>query len=67
VRAVSLIVLFISPTLLSSLGSPGRAVVFLHGILGTGKNWRSPAKKLQSLFPHYQALLVDHRVSGSMS
>lgn len=40
-------------------------VVFLHGILGSLKNWKTPARKLISLFPHYQALLVDHRGHGT--
>lgn len=35
----------------------------MHGILGSRKNWRTPARKVISLYPDYQAVVVDHRVS----
>jgi len=34
------------------------------GILGSLKNWKQPARRLIGMFPHYQALLVDHRGHG---
>lgn len=43
---------------------PKQTVVFLHGILGSLKNWRTPARKIVELKPHYQALVVDHRGHG---
>lgn len=43
---------------------PRKTVVFLHGILGSLKNWRQPAQRVIGMFPHYQALLVDHRGHG---
>jgi hypothetical protein len=36
----------------------------MHGILGSRKNWKTPARKVISLYPDYQAVVVDHRVSG---
>jgi pimeloyl-ACP methyl ester carboxylesterase len=37
----------------------------LHGILGSLKNWKTPARRILSASPHYQALLVDHRGHGA--
>lgn len=42
-----------------------RTVVFLHGILGSLKNWRTPARRLIGRHSHYQALVVDHRGHGA--
>ena len=40
-------------------------MIFLHGILGTGRNWKTPAKRIVASHPHWQALLVDHRGHGA--
>lgn len=42
-------------------------VLFLHGLLGAGKNLRAPAKKLTEMQPHLSALLLDLRGHGSTS
>eukprot|EP00566_Odontella_aurita_P017511 CAMPEP_0113554394 /NCGR_PEP_ID=MMETSP0015_2-20120614/16125_1 /TAXON_ID=2838 /ORGANISM="Odontella" /LENGTH=260 /DNA_ID=CAMNT_0000455531 /DNA_START=125 /DNA_END=904 /DNA_ORIENTATION=+ /assembly_acc=CAM_ASM_000160 len=42
-------------------------VLFLHGLLGAGKNLRAPAKKLTERHPHLSALLLDLRGHGSTS
>ncbi len=44
--------------------TPKRLVVFLHGILGTGANLRSHAKRLISTQPETGALLMDLRAHG---
>ena len=44
--------------------SPSKAVVFLHGILGSGANLRSHAKKLVQARPHLLAVLMDLRAHG---
>ena len=31
-----------------------RTIVFLHGILGSLRNWKTPARKIIGLHPHYQ-------------
>ena len=41
-----------------------RVVVFLHGLLGNGKNLRTPAKKLTELHPSLSVLLLDLRGHG---
>ncbi len=50
------------------LTTPGvaaaRVVVFLHGILGTGANLRSHARRLLSSLPDTAALLLDLRAHG---
>ncbi len=43
---------------------PERWVLFLHGILGTGANWRSIAKRLVEADPSLGAVLVDLRMHG---
>lgn len=43
---------------------PERLIVFLHGILGTGANLRSHAKRLVSTQPDSGALLMDLRGHG---
>jgi len=39
-------------------------VIFLHGLLGRGRNLRSPAKLLTEKYPYLQALLLDARGHG---
>ncbi|KQK10944.1 hypothetical protein BRADI_2g57190v3 [Brachypodium distachyon] len=46
-----------------SIPDPPTAVL-LHGILGSGKNWGSFAKRLAQEFPMWQFLLVDLRCHG---
>lgn len=43
---------------------PKRLIVFLHGILGTGANLRSHAKRLVSTQPESGVLLMDLRAHG---
>lgn len=43
---------------------PVRAVAFLHGILGTGVNLRSHARRFVEAAPEHGALLVDLRAHG---
>lgn len=45
--------------------TPSKAVIFLHGILGSGANLRSHAKKLVQVKPHYAAVLMDLRAHGA--
>lgn len=44
--------------------SPEQWIVFLHGILGTGANWRSLARKVVAAVPRFGAVLVDLRGHG---
>jgi len=44
--------------------SPDRWMIFLHGILGSGANWRTFAKQVTSARPEIGALLVDLRLHG---
>lgn len=44
--------------------TPERWLVLLHGILGTGNNWRGFAQKLVKARPAWGALLVDLRAHG---
>ncbi len=44
--------------------SPERWMLFLHGILGTGANWRTFAKQIISAEPTWGAVLVDLRLHG---
>ena len=41
-----------------------RVAVVMHGIMGSGRNWMTPAKKLVDAFPSWKVLLVDHRGHG---
>lgn len=57
------------PTLAHSIvaadgSSPSRAMLFLHGILGTGANWRSFARRFVAEAPDVAAVLVDLRLHG---
>jgi len=42
----------------------GRVAVILHGILGSSKNWNTPARKIVQQHPEWRILLVDHRGHG---
>lgn len=44
--------------------SPTRWMIFLHGILGSGSNWRTFAQKLVAARPSWGAVLVDLRAHG---
>ncbi|HEU4411025.1 MAG TPA: alpha/beta hydrolase [Polyangiaceae bacterium] len=44
---------------------PRRWVMFLHGILGSGANWRGFAKHLLAACPGWGAALVDLRMHGA--
>lgn len=45
-------------------GSPRGWLLFLHGILGSGPNWRTIARKLVVDRPDWGAVLVDLRMHG---
>jgi pimeloyl-ACP methyl ester carboxylesterase len=46
-------------------GDPPRGwILFLHGILGSGPNWRTIARKLVAARPEWGAVLVDLRMHG---
>ncbi len=44
--------------------SPTRWMLFLHGILGSGANWRTFAKSVIAARPDWGAVLVDLRLHG---
>ena len=44
--------------------SPSRYLLFLHGILGSGANWRTFAKQVVAARPDWGAVLVDLRLHG---
>ncbi len=44
--------------------TPQRWMLFLHGILGSGANWRTFAKKILSAASGWGAVLVDLRLHG---
>jgi esterase len=44
---------------------PRRWILFLHGILGSGANWRGFAKSLLGACPGWGAALVDLRMHGA--
>jgi len=46
------------------IGSAPRALLVTHGILGTGANWRSIARKLVAARPDWAVELVDLRQHG---
>lgn len=37
-----------------------KSIVFLHGILGSKKNWRTPAREFLKLRSNYAAAAIDH-------
>ena len=41
-----------------------KSVVFLHGILGSKRNWRTPANVFRKLHPEFQCITVDFRGHG---
>jgi esterase len=43
---------------------PNQWLLFLHGILGTGNNWRGFARQIVERHPHIGACLVDLRLHG---
>jgi esterase len=45
-------------------GAPNRWMTFLHGILGSGANWRTFAKRFVAARPGWGAALVDLRYHG---
>ena len=45
-------------------GTPRAWLFFLHGILGTGANWRTIARRLLEARPEWGAILVDLRMHG---
>jgi len=47
------------------LPSPSGDALFMHGILGSKRNWRTPAKLLTQLAPELRVLAIDHRGHGS--
>ena len=51
-------------TIPASSGHPRDVFVFLHGILGSGANWRGFAKRLLESLPDTEAWLVDLRLHG---
>ena len=42
-------------------------ICFMHGILGTKRNWRTPAQKWRNKFSNFSCLTFDHRGHGSSS
>lgn len=44
--------------------TPTKWLVFLHGILGSGANWRTFARQVVAARPEWGALLVDLRLHG---
>jgi pimeloyl-ACP methyl ester carboxylesterase len=44
--------------------NPQKWIVFLHGILGSGANWRTFARQIALARPEWGALLVDLRLHG---
>jgi len=44
--------------------TPTRWILFLHGILGSGPNWRTFAKQVVAARPDWGAVLVDLRLHG---
>jgi esterase len=45
-------------------GTPEKWMIFLHGILGSGANWRTFARTLVKERPEWGAVLVDLRLHG---
>ena len=50
--------------LVTAAPAPRRWMLFLHGILGTGANWRAFAKQIVAAEPGWGAVLVDLRLHG---
>jgi esterase len=49
---------------LTGQGTPTRWVLFVHGILGSGSNWRTFARRWVDERPDWGAVLVDLRMHG---
>jgi esterase len=45
--------------------APEKTMLFLHGILGSGANWRTFARQLVAVRPAWRAVLVDLRKHGA--
>jgi pimeloyl-ACP methyl ester carboxylesterase len=45
--------------------TPDRWMLFLHGILGSGANWRTIARRIVAARPQWGAVLVDLRLHGA--
>jgi pimeloyl-ACP methyl ester carboxylesterase len=55
----------LATTTLTAPGAmPERAILFLHGILGTRGNWRTVARRFVERRPEWAAVLVDLREHG---
>ncbi len=53
-------------TLVTADGTtPQRAMLFLHGVFGSGTNWRSFARRFVAARPDWCAVLVDLRMHGA--
>ena len=52
------------PAVPDGLPGPPRVAVFLHGILGSAKNWYSFARRLAQTMPGWRCVLVDLRHHG---
>lgn len=50
--------------IITSGRDPGRWLLFLHGIYGAGRNWRSFARRLTTARPDWGGILVDLRLHG---
>ncbi len=48
----------------ATTGTPTRWIYFLHGILGSGTNWRTFARRVVQAHPSWGAALVDLRMHG---
>lgn len=51
-------------TQITAQAAPDQWLFFLHGILGSGSNWRSFAKRLVTAHPTWGGALVDLRMHG---
>ncbi len=51
-------------TIAAAEGTPRAAFLFLHGILGRGRNWRSLARSFAEERPEWLAVTVDLRAHG---
>jgi pimeloyl-ACP methyl ester carboxylesterase len=47
--------------------SSKKSILFLHGILGSKKNWRTPSLTWRKLQPDFSCYTVDHRGHGLSS
>jgi pimeloyl-ACP methyl ester carboxylesterase len=56
----------VTHTIVTAEGSqPNRTMLFLHGIFGTGGNWRTFARRFVAARPEWAAALVDLRMHGA--